>query len=134
MLFEDTLQVTALSPQVRRKLTQTFAPRPLNACYVLQRRAASVKTMAGLDGISGTSWRPDREGANGLLLTLFTSPDVSHAVRALLTAEGFRGTGQSSGFVFTEIVQPTDTVVAERIRSADLGVCTAAAAAAARRR
>lgn len=131
VLFDDSLDLASLSPQVRRKLTQTFAPRPLNACYVLHRRPDTEQTMAGIGGVSGTNWRPDRQRVGGLTLTLYASPDASHVVRARQTREGFRGSGVSSGYIFTEFRLPSDTVVAERIGPADFGICIAAAAAAA---
>jgi hypothetical protein len=129
LVLADTAISFALLPDsASRLLYPLYLRAPANGCFALRLPNPDAQTYAGGIGAGVTRWEVDTARVGGISFTLYRSPDARHVTRALLTTEGFRGSGKSSGAAAAKVHYPLDTVVARRVGPPDFSPCVEASA------
>jgi hypothetical protein len=126
VLADSDISFANLPDSARRLLNGRGLVGPPNGCFALRPPSAEAHTYAGGTAAGTTRWEAD--SARWISFTLYRSPDARHVTRALLTAEGFRGSGESIGWGAASVHYLPDTVVARRIGAPDYSSCIEASA------
>lgn len=122
ILSDTTLELTVLPDSARPLLSGMFGPKPLNACWAVERRTSRT-TYAGGGGVGSTRWDFVHGDSARITFGLYHSPDAGHRVTASVVNGVLRGRGESSGAGVAEVHWATDTVVGIRIGPPDVRIC-----------
>ena len=125
VLFNEPINLVALSDSARRLLADIYLHAPTNGCTIM-RSAPHVQTYLALT--SGMRWE-SIAGAPDRITLLHRSPDARYDALLRVTVNGLNGTGRSWGAGAAKVDWPADTIVARRIGPPDLNACILGAGA-----